>query len=152
MKSRYEILSKNNSSVFRRLTGVKPETFSKMVCILEAKHKLKKQKGGRPNKLTVADMLLVTLEYLREYRTYLHIANSYGISESAAFKTIRWVENSLVGHPDFSLPGRKELQKSDMKYEVILVDVTETPIERPKKNRRTTTLARKRGTRLKVSL
>jgi hypothetical protein len=31
------------------------------------------------------------------------------------------------------LPGRKALLKSDMEYEVVLIDVTETPIERPKK-------------------
>ena len=97
-------------------------------------------------------MLLVTLEYLREYRTYLHIAKSYGISESTAFKMIRWVENTLVAHPDFSLPGRKALQKSNMKYEVILIDATETPIERPKKNKNTTILGRKRNTRSKVNL
>ncbi|KIC73168.1 hypothetical protein DB42_CG00010, partial [Neochlamydia sp. EPS4] len=31
--------------------------------------------------------------------------------------------------------GRKELLKSDTEYEVILIDATETPIERPKKNK-----------------
>jgi len=133
MKSRYETLSKSSDPVFRRVTGVKPDTFRKMVGILEAEHRLKKLKGGRPSKLTIADMLLVTLEYLREYRTYLHIGKSYGVSESSAFKTIRWVENTLIAHPDFSLPGRKNLRKSGAEYEVILIDATETPIERPKK-------------------
>ena len=33
----------------------------------------------------------------------------------------------------FSLPGRKALLKSDVEYEVILVDATETPIERSQK-------------------
>jgi len=28
--------------------------------------------------------LLIALEYLRKYRTYFHIAQSYGISESIA--------------------------------------------------------------------
>ena len=31
----------------------------------------------------------------------------------------------------FSLPGRKALLKSQMNYKVVLVDATETPIERP---------------------
>jgi len=39
----------------------------------------------------------------------------------------------LIKHPDFALPGRKALLKSDMEYEVVLIDATETPIERPKK-------------------
>lgn len=34
-----------------------------------------------------------------------------------------------------------------MNYEVVLIDPTETPIERPKKNKSTTTQERKNGTR-----
>ncbi|MBS4166359.1 hypothetical protein NEOC65_001445 [Neochlamydia sp. AcF65] len=60
---------------------------------------------------------------------------SYGISESSAYKAVKWIEDTLIKHPDFALPGRKELLKSDTEYEVILVDATETPIERPKKNK-----------------
>jgi hypothetical protein len=75
----------------------------------------------------------MALEYIREYRTYFHIATNYGISESVAYKIIRWIEDTLIKHPDFALPGRKALLKSDMEYEVVLVDASETPIERPKK-------------------
>ena len=50
---------------------------------------------------------------------------------------------SLIKHPDFRLPGRKELLKSDVLYEVVLVDATETPIERPKKDKNAFTPARK---------
>jgi Helix-turn-helix of DDE superfamily endonuclease len=152
MMSKYEKLCKSSDSVFRRITGVKHETFSKMVDILVAKYNERMKKGGRPRALSITDMLLATLEYLREYRTYLHIGNSYGISESAAYNTIRWVENTLVRHPDFSLPGRKELKKRNMAYEVILIDATETPIERPKKNKSTFIQARKKGTLLRASL
>ena len=104
-----------------------------MVGILEKQYSAKMAKGGRRPKLSIADKLLMTLEYLREYRTYLHIAKSYGVSESSAYYTIRWVEDTLVKHPDFALPGKKALHKSNMKYEVILIDATESPIERPKK-------------------
>lgn len=119
---------------------------------MEAEYVQQRRRGGRPRALSIADMLLATLEYLREYRTYLHIGNSYGISESAAYNTIRWVENTLVRHPDFSLPGRKALKKSDMHYEVILIDSTETPIERLKKNKKLITLERKKDTLLRASL
>ena len=80
-------------------------------------------------------MLLMTIEYLRENRTYIHISRSYNISESTAYKTIKRVEDTLIKHPLFALPGRKELLKSDMEYDVILIDATETPIERPKKTK-----------------
>ena len=118
---------------FRRLTGVKRQTFEKMLKILEEADKNKKIKGGRKNKLSLENQLLMALEYIREYRTYFHISKSYGVSESAAYKTVRWVEDTLIKHPDFALPGRKALLKSDMEYEIVLVDASETPIERPKK-------------------
>jgi hypothetical protein len=89
----------------------------------------------------------MALEYMREYRTYFHIAQSYGVSESAAYKSIRWVEDTLVKHPDFALPGRKQLLKNEMEYEVILIDATETPIQRPKKDKSITIQARKKGIR-----
>ena len=41
---------------------------------------------------------------------------------------MRWVEDTLIKHPEFALPGRKALLKSDMSYDVVLVDATETPI------------------------
>ena len=76
---------------------------------------------------------VMALEYLREYRTYFHLGCSYGLSESACYRACRWVENVLIKSGEFSLPGKKELLKSDMEYEVILIDATESPIERPKK-------------------
>lgn len=130
---------------FRRLTGVKKPTFIKMVNILREADTLKKSKGGRKNKLNLEDQLLMSLEYLREYRTYFHIGQNYGISESSAYKAVRWVEDTLIKHPDFALPGRKALMKSDVDYEVVLVDATESPIERPKKNKNSITQARRKG-------
>jgi hypothetical protein len=91
-------------------------------------------------------MLLMTLEYIREYRTYFHISQSYGVSESTAYKTVRWIEDALIKHPDFALPGRKALLKSDVEYEVVLIDATEMPIERPKKSKSTFTRGRRKST------
>lgn len=131
---------------FRRLTGVKRSTFEKMINILKDADIKKKAKGGRKNKLCIEDQLLMALEYIREYRTYFHTSQSYGVSESSAYKTVRWVEDTLIKHPDFSLPGRKALLKSDMEYEVVLIDATETPIERPKKDKSTITQAKRKNT------
>jgi len=131
---------------FRRLTGVKRKTFEKMVLILQEADKAKKIRGGRKNKLSIENMLLMALEYMREYRTYFHISQSYGVSESSAYKAVRWVEDTLIKHPDFALPGRKELLKSDVEYDVILIDATETPIERPKKNKRDITQEKRKST------
>jgi hypothetical protein len=131
---------------FRRLTGVKRGTFKRMIEILIEEEVKKKAKGGKPNKLSMEDRLLMELEYLREYRTYFHICQSYGISESACFRNVRWIEDTLIKHPDFALPGRKELLKSDMEYEILVVDSTETPIERPKKSSGISTLEKRKST------
>ena len=113
---------------------------------MEADAALKAQ-GGKPNKLGIEDRLLMTLEYLREYRTYFHISRSYGISESACYRNIRWVEDTLIKDGKFSLPGRKALLKSDVEYEVVLIDATESPIERPKKNKNIFTPAKRKDIR-----
>ena len=118
-----------------------------MLKILIEADKLKKSKGGLKNKLSIEDQLLITLEYIREYRTYFHISQSYNTSESAAYKTIKWVEDTLINDPNFALPGRKALLKSDVEYDVILIDATETPIERPKKDKNSFTQGRKNDIR-----
>ncbi len=128
---------------FRRLTGVYPKTFHKMVEILKAAHLKKKSRGGRPNKLSIEDMLLMALEYWREYRTYYHISVSYGLSESNTYYAIKWVEDVLIKEGTFSLPGKKALLDENSEYEVILPDATETPIERPKRGRKITIPERK---------
>lgn len=135
-----------SSEKFRRLTGVKKNTFEKMAVFLKEAHAKKKARGGRPNKVTVEEMLLMMLEYLREYRTYYHIGQSYGVSESYSYKIIRWTEDTLIKSQLFSLPGRKSLLKSDVEYEVVLVDASETPIQRPKKNNDAITLVRRKDT------
>lgn len=147
-----EDIKELSNEAFRRLTGVQKPTFEKMIAVLREAQRQKTLQGGRPSKLSLEDRLLMSLEYLREYRTYFHIGKHYGLSESTAYKTIRWVEDTLIKSRVFSLPGRKALLKSQMNYEVILVDATETPIERPKKNRGAFIQERKSATRLKHSL
>lgn len=119
---------------FKRIIGVKRVTFNLMLRELEKAHTIKKAKGGRPNKLSLSNMLLMTLEYLREYRTYASIGLNYGLSESNAYQSIRWIENVLIQCDAFRLPGKKALLQNNNEFEVILIDASESPIERPKKN------------------
>ena len=92
-----------------------------------------KAAGGKPNTLCIEDQLLMMLEYWREYRTYFHIAQTRGISESAAYRNIKWCENTLAKSKAFRLPGRKTVAASERAFDIVLIDATETPIERPKK-------------------
>jgi DDE superfamily endonuclease/Helix-turn-helix of DDE superfamily endonuclease len=91
------------------------------------------------------------LEYWREYRTYFHIAQTYGLSESAAYRNIKWCENTLAKSKAFRLQGRKAVAASERSFYIVLIDATETPIERPKKQRRYYSGKKKRHT-LKTQL
>jgi len=96
---KYDCLKDFKNEEFRRLTGVKRATFEKMVTILKEAESSKKRFGGRPHRLSIEDQLLMALEYIREYRTYFHVAESYHISESACYRNIRWIEDVLIKHP-----------------------------------------------------
>lgn len=92
------------------------------------------------------DQLLLVLEYWREYRTQFHIGTSWNLSESAVCRLIRKVETLLMDSGKFRLPGKKQLYQQPNNWQVIVVDVTESPIERPKKSRELTTVGRKSTT------
>lgn len=147
----YDQVKHLKSAEFKRLCGVQPETFGRMVEIVNQRHRWQKPGTGRPSKLTVEDQVLMTLEYLREYRTYFHIAQSWGVNESTAYRIIRKeVEDYLSASKVFSLPGKKKLLESDQEIQVVVVDVTESQIERPQKNRNGSTVAKTRGTLLSL--
>ncbi len=82
------------STEFKRMTGVK-KTFGVMVAIVKYKERQKK-KSGRPPKLRIEDQILLTLQYLREYRTYYHIGKDWKISESNACRIVLKIENILI--------------------------------------------------------
>jgi hypothetical protein len=129
----FEELATLREEKFRRLTGIKRGTFERILEILKEGERVQKARGGRPNHLSLENRLLMTLCYWREYRTYFHIALDFNVSESACFRNIAWVENCLVASKVFALPGRGCLQEAADGE--ILIDASESPIERPKKSR-----------------
>lgn len=142
----YKQLQHLKPSAFKRKCGVQPETFEQMIELLRPDLDRSGKRGGQC-KLSVEDQLLVVLEYWREYRTQFHIATSWGLSESAVCRLISKVETLLMNSGKFRLPGKKQLYQNAGTWEVLAVDVTESPIERPKKNSELTTVARKSSTR-----
>src|SRR5258705_2044571 len=148
---RFDSVKELKGEVFRRLTGIQRNTFEAMAAVLSDAKCKQKAAGGKPNTLSVENQLLMELEYWREYRTYFHIGQAYGISESAAYRNIKWCENTLAKSKSFRLPGRKAVAASDRAFDVVLIDATETPIERPKKQRRYYSGKKKRHT-LKTQL
>jgi Helix-turn-helix of DDE superfamily endonuclease len=137
-------------AVFKRLVGVHKSTFDKMVEEIikqspPSEHKIIGERRGPKPKLSIEDKLLMMLMYYREYRTFLHISSDYGISETQCWRIITNLERMLIKSKLFHLPGKKLLRQEN-NFDVVLIDVTETPIERPKKNSATIIQERKRST------
>ena len=84
---------------------------------------------------------------LREYRTFFHLGATWGVNEFTAYRIVQKIENILIQAPQRSMPGKKRLITDDFPLETVVIDVSETPIERPKKNYRAIIAARKEDTR-----
>ena len=124
---------------FKQIIGVEKATFDAMVTILKEAYASnpKKWRGGRKKKLTMENQLLMTLKYLCQYVTQKELGFEFEVEEATVCDTIRQVEDTLIKDGSFSLPSKK----------VVLVDVTECPVERPQKNKENGTPAKRNGTR-----
>jgi len=122
-------------SQYKQLFGVSHGTFLKMYKTLRRAYRELHKNGGKPPTLSVLDKLMITLQYWREYRTYRHMAFDYGVSKSAIGKTVIWVEDVLIKSGLFSLPSSRSMLEPNG-IELVLIDVTEQPIERPKRGRK----------------
>ena len=129
---RYETVKKLTGKDFKRSIGVSLKMFGEMLEVI--KNELRN--FGRPAKLSREEQLLLTLMYLREYRTEFHIGLTYGVSESTVCRTIKKIENVLIKSDKFHLPGKKVLRSNDTLIETALIDAAEQKIERPKKKQR----------------
>lgn len=149
MPTKYKKVEKLSDQEFKRATGVKRKTFETMLLEVnkaEKEKKIKSKGRGRKPNLETVDQLLLALEYLREYRTQFHIGVDYGVDESRVCRISQKIENILIKCKKFHLPGKKEFRKTDVEFEIILVDTTESPVERPKKNKGNSIAGRKRNT------
>lgn len=138
---------KLNDKDFKEIIGVKRTTFEAMVTILKKAYAARpnKHRGGRKKKLSIEEQLILTLKYERYYVTQKALAFEFEVGEATVSGTIKWVENILIKDGTFSLPGKKVLLE-DNSIEVVLVDVTECPIECPKKNSGSTIPAKRKDT------
>jgi Helix-turn-helix of DDE superfamily endonuclease len=145
---RYEKVKNLKESDFKRLCGVKKETFLQMCETVSEAGSLEKR--GRKSGLLPEDQVLLTLSYWREYRTMFHLGQDFGMHESNVSRVIQKVEDVLIKCGKFSLPSKRRLlEENELNYTI--VDVTEMTIERPKKNKSDVTAEKRSGTHSKVS-
>lgn len=116
---------------FTRLVGVNYGTFQIILEKLENEIIRYKQlkpmrQRGLKGSVPIADQLLLTLIYLRQYHTFLQLGEMFSISESYAQKRYTFISQRLMKALD--LPNDKSLTAESLK---IVADVTEQELERP---------------------
>ena len=136
-------LLKQNDAGFKRYTGIHKATFYDMLEAMQ-QFEAQKTKSGRPSVLSLEEQILLALTYWREYRTLYHIGMDFNVHESSASRIIHKVEDILIDSGKFELPKKLPSRVDDhINWSVVIVDATETPIERPKKIKETTTVAKR---------
>ena len=132
----FEKYKNKRPAEFTRLVGVNFGTFQIILEKLENEiTRFKQQKPmrqrGLKSSLTIADQLLLTLIYLRQYHTFLQLGEMFSISESDAQKRYAYISKRLMKTLD--LPNAKDLTSENLK---LVADVTEQEIERPRKEQK----------------
>lgn len=146
-----KIAQKLSAATFKRRFGVQRSTNKQMVNVLKQRWRARPKPGAKP-KLDREERILVCLEYWREYRTYFHIGSSWGVSESTVCRIVRWVEDQLMPSGQLRLPGKKAVVRGFEPPEVVVMDVTQSPIERPKRRQRQFYSGKKKRHTLKSQL
>lgn len=134
--SQFENYKQKPPLIFTRLVGVNYGTFSILLSKLELEltqylTEKPKRKCGVKSTLSLADQLLLSLLYMRNYETLLKVGSDFGISESYAQKRYNFIKMLLLRCLD--LPDEQSL-KDAVSGNQVAVDVTEQAIERPMEN------------------
>lgn len=86
------------------------------------------------------------LMYYREYRSFAHIGAAFGLGEAQSWRIITGLEQRLIKNECFHLTRKQRLRR-DTQWQMVVVDVGEHPVERPKKSSEPVTPARRSATR-----
>lgn len=125
---------------FRRLTGITPDVFDRLLAELEPRHReaetnrktrrpRQRQPGAGPkHTLDLADRLLMLLMYYRTYTTHAFLGFLFGLDDSSVGRNMNPLQPLLAGV--FRIPERRiELEPDEIRE--LFFDATERPIPRP---------------------
>ena len=71
------------------------------------------------------------------------MGTNWGLNETNVLRIVKKVENILIKSGLFNVGGKKQLYSQESEVEVLVVDVSEHEIERPKKSKRDTIVVNK---------
>jgi len=151
MSIRYTKIVKH-PKVFLRLFGVNSvqfeEIFKRVKPLWEQQVLGKYKRRGRNFALSLEDMTLMLLLYYRSYVTQMFVGYLFGIDDSRVCRIIQKLEPLLA--KVMTLPQQKHLSQEEI--ESCLLDATEHPIERPKKDQKSYYSGKKKRHTLKTEI
>jgi IS5 family transposase len=121
-----------------------------MLEVVSKEFKQKKINGGRKRKHGIPILISLFLKYYRHYFTMDYLSNKYKCSESTICRIIDTIEQILINCKKFTIQGNNKLENS--KNTKLVIDVTETEIERPKKNQKAYYSGKKKKHTLKTQV
>lgn len=138
---------KKQPRVFKSLTGITPEKFNLLYFQLlpiyqkeeqnrfNKKGRKRRVGGGRKKDHDLQDQILLTLMYYRHYLSQSFLGIIFNLHNSNVSRRIRYIEPLLARI--FKIPTRK-IDQSLSEDDIIeyIIDATEQPINRPKKNQK----------------
>jgi len=143
---KFDELERFSDELFLRTVGLPRGCFKILAEKVQAKidaEKAKKPltKRGLKGTFPIEDKILVTLYYLRHYPTLESLAGIFSISKSYVHTIYHKYSSIMV--KIFHVEGAKSLSSETLK--TVLMDVTEQPIERPKKGQKEYYSGKKNG-------
>lgn len=157
-------------AVFRSMTGLSVEAFDQMLpALLQAFHADRRRRLDRPDRrrahgggdtfdLGVADQLLLTVVWLRQYPTQECLGYLFGVSDSSALRAVRRCLPVLEAQgkdtmrlPDPGKGRRRDLPAllRDAPGLAVIIDTFEQRTQRPKRRQRAYYSGKKRAHTLK---
>ena len=119
---------------FKHIFGVSKRVFKIMETIISKEFKIKKINGGRKRKYSTPILLTIFLKYYRHYITMDYLTTQYDYRESSICKIISRIEQILINCEKLTVKGKNKLK--NLRNTKLVIDVTESEIERPKKNQK----------------
>ena len=128
--------------------GVSKRVFIFMKIIIPKEFKIKKINGGRKRKYSIPILLIIFLKYYKHYVTMDYLTTQYDYSESSICRIISTIEQILINCKELTVKGKNKLKT--LRNTKLVIDVTESEIERPKKIKKTITLAKRKNIHSKL--
>ena len=106
-----ESVNKLSEAEFYERFGVGSVFFGVLLDRLKEYREKQRVKGGRPNRLSVFQSLVIFLLYTRQYMTQTILADIMGVKKWDVSRAYHWTQDALLKNGCFHLIGNRKVGK-----------------------------------------